>query len=148
MMNKRHDDKQKGRIIVAAFTVAALILLFTCLSMPVKADQVIEFDNGYNMEVPVGWEVSIYPKGFNLHPYDSVKNPKGKLPGWGGWPKYTEYLEKMNCHPGELVISPSVCPPQPRFVKPYTQCYFEPIPQKEPEGCLVISPSDGSECSD
>jgi hypothetical protein len=123
-----------------------IILMFAMVAGVAQAQQVIEYSNGYNLVVPAGWEVSIHPKGFNSEPYDPVKNPQGKLAGWGGWPWYSLWLKAQNCAPGELVVSPSSCPPQPHFTRPDQQCYFEPLEVTPPEECLVISP--GSECEE
>lgn len=148
MNNRRddHDDHPLWKVVLCIGLVIAFISLVVVQCA--HADSVIEADNGWNIEVPEGWSVSIAPEGYNFNPYHKKNNPKGVLPGWGGWPHYDEYLRSINCAPGELVVSPSICPPQPKFVKPYSQCYFEPVEEKEveEERCLVISPA--TECED
>lgn len=132
---KRFDDKQKGKAITLAFVVAVLILVVTLCSMPSEAETVIEFDNGYTLDLPDGWEVVIQPEGFNSQTYDPEKNPSGKLPGWGGWPWYDLYLESIGCgeDDGSPRFSPQpLCPPQPEFTQE-AQCYFE-----EPEPPCIV----------
>lgn len=138
------------KTFITLWAVAMLSWLF-CFSPIARAENpiVIEYPNGYNLEVPEGWEIDVRPKGFNNAPY-SKENPAGKLPGWQGWPWYSLYLQSLNCYPGDLVTSPSVCPPQPRFVRPDTQCYQEPVPvpTEQEVRCLVISPGGDLECED
>jgi len=137
-----NTDKSMMAILMGCIVALVLILFVQCAT----ASSEVELDNGYNITVPEGWNVVVLPTGYNLNPYDAKKNPKGKLPGWGGWPKYTAYLESIGCGGDGLVISPAVCPPQPEIYKPYTQCYFEPVQVKEEESCLVISPA--TSCDD
>ena len=96
-----------------------LISLYLC-SIPVHA-AVIYFDNGIAISVPEStWQVEIHPIGFNSLPY-SKYNPKGKLPGFGGWPEYS------SCK-GQLTLG-GVCE-EPYFI---TVPVEEPV--EGPEGC-------------
>lgn len=115
--------------------VAALVgaLSLAIFNPPVvQAEAVVNFDNGYSMTVPSGWEVVVQPEGFNSGMYDPRSNPRGRLGGWGGWPNYDLFVKEFfNCEPGELAISPAWCPPAPELIVTPDLC--EPVPMPKPE---------------
>jgi len=108
--------------------ISAVVLLSAALA---QAETIVSYPNGATVSVPEGWEVQIQPIGFNSLPYDPETNSSGKAPGWEGWPVYNYFLSLAGCTPGELVISPSICPPQPKFVTPY--CATDPVEEPEEE---------------
>lgn len=121
---------------------SALGLSLLLCTFGASAETVVEGNNGVVFKVPDNWEVTIHPKGFNNAPYNKESNPKGILPGYGGWPGYTTYLDSLKCTSGGLVISPAVsCPPTPVVLE--TTCFYEPPIPEIPEECqpgLHISP--------
>lgn len=107
--------------------LATIMLFLMALAAPAafaQNDITVYHPNGATLVVPAeSWNVQSVPKGYNTKGYNVIGNPKGQLPGWGGWPGYTAELEAMGCGDG-LVVSPTVCPRQP---------YFSTLPDPDPE---------------
>lgn len=128
------------------YEVAALVgalWVFGICSAHTAESTYVETASGFALEVPEGWEFQAVPEGFNTAPFDSATNPFG-MEG-GRFPVYDLFLRSIGCNPdGGLIISPAVCPPQPRFIVPQG-CYVvppvEPQVEKCPSGQLVISPN-------
>jgi hypothetical protein len=139
----RNTKWEKFAFSVQCALFAGLIALIVVMSPAAQADVYVETDSGFALHVPTGWSFQAVPEGFNTAPFDSATNPFG-MEG-GRFPVYDLYLKGIGCDPeGGLVISPAVCPPQPKFIVPQG-CYAVPqeVPEVEkcPSGELVISPN-------
>lgn len=117
------------------FTIQCLIFLGLVAmvgivsSQRAHADTYVETSSGWAFKIPEGWSFQAVPNGFNTAPFDAETNPFGMKQGQ--FPLYNLYLSTLNCHPGELVISPSACPPQPEVIEPLG-CYTYSEPPVEP----------------
>ena len=111
------------RKVFLVFAVLLAIALLTPTNLYAQEDATLYMPNGVSISIPLeSWQVEVVPKGFNSFPYNADTNAKGKLPGWGGWPSYTD-----GCKSG-LVLGAEVCKRSPYFIT-------FPEQKPEPEAC-------------
>jgi hypothetical protein len=133
------DNMRNKRWYEVAALVGALWVFGICAA---HSETYVETSSGWAIQIPDGWDFQAVPRGFNTAPFDAALNPYGAE--GGRFPLYDLWLHLNNCSDGELIISPSNCPPLPKVV-PTQNCYTEPVEEVQVEKCpsgeLVISPN-------
>lgn len=99
-------------------TTVVLACLLVFFSAGSRADTQIHYEDGTIVNLPVGWEAKIVPKGYNTGPFDLVSNPTGKGKGFAGWPLLRPICDQLYAEPpfSPVPIGWETCNSTPTFL--------------------------------